>query len=75
MAWDCRWLAMAGLTLDILGAWIIVSAVVMTAKRAAHGLSTEGAVHDARREARCAKIGAAILTGGFLLQALGSWPR
>ena len=75
MTLDCRWLGVIGLTLDIFGAWVIVSAVIMTAKRSARGFSSEGAIEDARREARRATIGAAILTVGFLVQALASWPR
>jgi hypothetical protein len=69
-----EWRALAtifGLTLDILGAWVIVSALIRTTQTASREFSTEKALRDTAREGLRAKEGSWILTAGFFLQ--GTW--
>ena len=81
-----HWVEEAGLALDIIGALILVSGLMISKQRALElgvgrlsGVTDEEnlelpQVRDRLIQSRNAKIGALFLVLGFLGQAIGNWP-
>jgi hypothetical protein len=82
------WIGEAGLALDIIGALILASGLLIGTKRALElGVTSRLAgttdeenlqlpqVRDRLKQSRRAKVGVALLVLGFLGQAIGNWPR
>jgi hypothetical protein len=80
------WFTVAGLSVDFVGALVLVSAAIVSKRDAINiGASRYASekdednlklpqVQDRLLQARRAKWGAALLAIGFVLQILGSWP-
>jgi len=77
-----KWLNVAGLVLNLLGAGVMAVSVVASRPAIERMLSTgyggppnPDAVADRRRQSNLAILGLALLFVGFLLQLIASWPR
>ena len=76
-----KWLNVAGLIFNLLGAGVIAASVIVS--RAAidrvttvpYGGRNPAAQADRRRQSHFAIVGLALLCIGFLLQIFGSWPQ
>ncbi len=76
-----KWLNVAGLIFDLLGAGVMAASVI--ASRAAidrvttvpYGGRNPAAGADRRRQSHLAVLGLVLLCIGFLLQIIGSWPK
>ncbi len=76
-----KWLNVAGLICNLLGAGVIAAGVI--ASRAAidrvmaslYSGPNPAAQTDRRRQSRFAILGLGLLCIGFVLQIIGSWPR
>ncbi len=82
-----RWFTISGLTLDALGAMMIVFGVFVSRAKIENLIKDAGvyygsspnkqspSIRDRIRQSRLAKIGAGLLVFGFVLQIVGNWPR
>jgi hypothetical protein len=76
-----KWLNVAGLIFNLLGAGIIAAGVI--ASRASidrvmaslYSGPNPATQTDRRRQSRFAILGLGLLCIGFMLQIIGSWPR
>lgn len=71
-------LTTAALLLEIAGAWVLMKAVVLTESEARELATPRYDEHPAQKadrlkQSRNAKIGFALLAGGFALQAVAVW--
>ena len=84
---DPRWFSVAGLSLDLIGAVLLLSSAIVSRNTALElGVMRLGseipeenialsAVKERLLHSRLAKYGLVFLVVGFFLQAVGSWPR
>ncbi len=82
-----KWYSVVGLTLDAIGALVIVYGVFIS-KRKVGALIKDAkpyysekpneqspSIRDRILQSRFAKVGAVLLFVGFVLQIIGNWPR
>jgi hypothetical protein len=84
---DPRWISIVGLGFDIVGAWVLGFGLIISKKDALRLGSTRWMsedddentnlpqVRDRLNQSRNAIAGMTFLTAGFVLQAIGGWPR
>ena len=82
-----RWFTISGLTLDAVGAIVIVFGVFVGRAKIENLIKDAGvyynkspdeqspSIRDRIRQSRLAKFGALLLVLGFLPQIVGNWPR